>query len=76
MTRYASYLSPEWGTWAQYDRAHAGFYRNIKKSDRRRREIAAHQAGIQQIPRSMLMHGTHYRPVKGEVRRILHEAAQ
>ena len=52
---YKSYMSEQWGAWAQYCRAQAGFYRdNVPKRWRREQEIAAHQAGVEQIPFAML----------------------
>jgi hypothetical protein len=52
-TRYASYLSPEWGWFAQYCRDQAGFYPNISRKARRAAEISAHQASVRQLPRKL-----------------------
>jgi len=79
--RYASYLSPEWGNFAQYCRAQAGYYRNFPRRVRRELEIAAHQAGVQQIPRMILMMKVSegeaaWAPNEGRIRQILIEAAE
>lgn len=68
--RYASHISPQWGHWAQYCRANAGFYRNFPRKLRRDLEIAAHQAGVQQIPKGLLR-----RPFS-DIDKLLVEAAK
>lgn len=77
--RYASYLSEEWGNFAQYCRAQAGFYPDFPRKLRRKLEIAAHQAGVQQIPRMLLMHvvdgEARWAPNEGRIHEILVEAA-
>ncbi len=52
--RYASYLSPQWGRFAQYCRSNAGSYRLFSRKERRVLEIEAHQNGVVQIPRLLL----------------------
>lgn len=47
---YVTYLAQDHGSWAQYDRAAAGYYRGGRRA-RRRRELAAWHAGVRQIPR-------------------------
>ena len=47
---YKSYLSDEWGIFAQYTRKQAGFYRDFPRKLRRDLEIKAHKAGVKQIP--------------------------
>ena len=68
--RYASYLSPEWGHWAQYCRAQAGYYPNFPRRLRRELEIAAHQAGVRQVPRLLAWYRSH------EIAEMLVEASQ
>lgn len=75
--RYASYRSREWGQWAQYCRAMAGFYPDFPRRLRRALEISAHQAGISQIPRAVRlaaerearMRGGHIIPLLAEAAR-------
>jgi hypothetical protein len=75
--RYASSHSPEWGTFAQYCRAQAGFYRGFPRRLRRELEIAAHAAGVQQVPRNLLRGGDgKWLPVEGSIRDLLREAAK
>ena len=74
--RYVSYLSDEWGDFAQYCRKQAGFYRDFPRKERRRLEIAAHQANVQQIPRSMLVRGAEFKPVEGDLAELLRTAGE
>lgn len=74
--RYVSYLSPQWGDFAQYCRSAAGFYRDFPRKTRRRLEAAAHKAGVQQIPRNLLRNGRgEYLPVEGRIADLLSDAA-
>jgi len=57
-----SYLSPEWGMFAQYCRKNAGYCRSFPRRLRRELEIKAYASGISQLTRADLHKGAEMRP--------------
>ena len=71
MNTYRTYCSSKWGEWAQYCRQNAGYYPDFPRKRRRELEIAAHRAGIKQVPRIM-----HLKLTPNELQQLLVDASK